>query len=94
MVETFFFSFRSDISYTADNNDLLDDDESSKVPILKPLSKLSKSKNVAPSGDAVSNDRLERGESENSLLHLTDDEVFLRKGMDEDGSFREGKYAE
>ena len=32
--------------------------------------------------------------SENSLLNLTDEELWLRKGMDEDGSFREGRYAD
>ena len=32
--------------------------------------------------------------SENSLLNLTDEDLWLRKGMDEDGSFREGRYSE
>jgi len=31
--------------------------------------------------------------SENSLLNLTDEDLWLRRGMDEDGSFREGRYA-
>lgn len=31
--------------------------------------------------------------SENSLLNLTEDELLLTKGFDEDGSFR-GRYAE
>ena len=45
-------------------------------------------KNGVPSGgvEAVSG-------SENSLLNLTDEDEWLRKGMDEDGSFR-GNYIE
>ena len=31
--------------------------------------------------------------SENSLLNITDEDEWLKKGMDEDGSFREGHYA-
>merc|ERR1712029_133141 len=31
--------------------------------------------------------------SENSLLTMTDEDEYLKRGMDEDGSFREGHYA-
>ena len=74
------------------DNDLLDDGDNpndSKRPIFAP--KNGKGKDSDPKrlskADPV-------GGSENSLLNLTDEEIWLRKGMDEDGSFREGRYAD
>ena len=31
----------------------------------------------------------DKSNSENSLLNMTDEDMWLRKGMDEDGSFRQ-----
>ena len=43
-----------------------------------------------PAAAAGSKDRISG--SENSLLTITDEDEYLKRGMDEDGSFREGHY--
>lgn len=72
---------RSDIQYSIDDDteSLHKDPEDNKTPIIKP------NRNNALIDPEIKG-------SENSLLNLTDDEdLWLRKGMDEDGSFR-GRY--
>ena len=87
---------RSDIHYSIDdddedneddegkslNNDLLDGN-SAKKPIFRGSSTNGGLKKAADGLRA----------SENSLLNAEDD-LWLVKGMEEDGSFREGRYAE
>lgn len=73
---------RTDIHYSIDeDNDgkersLLDPDKSGSTPIFTP-------KTLKQLSDITKG-------SENSLLNLTDEDLWLRKGMDEDGSFRGG----
>lgn len=62
-------------------------------PIFKPGGKAKSGSKTGDSG-LLLDDAAAMGGSENSLLNLTDEEMWLRKGMDEDGSFREGRYAE
>ncbi len=94
---------RSDIHYSVDgaedgllgNEEGLDDTALSKAPIIKDGRK-AKVVTATEGGKGKSSQSLEKdavGGSENSLLNLTDEELWLRKGMDEDGSFREGRYA-
>ena len=86
---------RSDIHYSIDDddeddedgkgveNDLLDGNGTVKKPIFRG--------STSNGGLKKGNDGL-RG-SENSLLNAEDD-MWLVKGMEEDGSFREGRYAQ
>ena len=93
---------RSDIQYSINdesdgdegeydvNNDLLDgggkgDGNNGKIekPIFRGSSKNGGLKNAVYGGG-----------SENSLLEGTDDLIRLTRGMSEDGSFREGRYAD
>ena len=92
---------RSDIQYSINdesdgdegeydvNNDLLDGggkgDNNGKIekPIFRGSSKNGGLKNAVYGGG-----------SENSLLEGTDDLIRLTRGMSEDGSFREGRYAD
>jgi len=50
--------------------------------------------NGAPNGHAakVAGSKEGISGSENSLLTMTDEDEYLKRGMDEDGSFREGHY--
>jgi len=71
--------FRSDIQYSIDDDTESlhkDADPESRTPIIKPSSR------------QLSNNSDLKG-SENSLLNMTDEDLWLRKGMDEDGSFRQ-----
>lgn len=99
---------KSDIHYSIDNenddieNDLLDNDsddledeyevDQSGEKVKKPKKKKKPIYNGKANSN-LDNANVTRG-SENSLLNLTDDDLLLRKGMDEDGSFREGRYAD
>jgi len=70
---------RSDIQYSIDDDTESlhkDADPESRTPIIKPSSR------------QLSNNSDLKG-SENSLLNMTDEDLWLRKGMDEDGSFRQ-----
>ena len=85
---------RSDIQYSINdesdgdegeydvNNDLLDGKDGKEKPIFRGSSKNGGLKHPVYGG------------SENSLLEGTDDLIRLTRGMSEDGSFREGRYAE
>ena len=71
--------YRSDIQYSIDDDTESlhkDADPESRTPIIKPSSR------------QLSNNSDLKG-SENSLLNMTDEDLWLRKGMDEDGSFRQ-----
>ena len=66
------------------NNDLLDGKgDKIEKPIFRGSSKNGGLKNAVYGGG-----------SENSLLEGTDDLIRLTRGMSEDGSFREGRYAD
>ncbi len=88
---------RSDIHYSIDDDDEDDDEEGKSVhndlldgagkkPIIRGSSSNGGLKKAGGAGGDL------RG-SENSLLNAEDD-LWLVKGMEEDGSFREGRYAE
>ena len=75
----YYLSCRSDIQYSIDDDTESlhkDADPESRTPIIKPSSR------------QLSNNSDLKG-SENSLLNMTDEDLWLRKGMDEDGSFRQ-----
>ena len=75
----FLYFYRSDIQYSIDDDTESlhkDADPESRTPIIKPSSR------------QLSNNSDLKG-SENSLLNMTDEDLWLRKGMDEDGSFRQ-----
>lgn len=74
---------RSDIQYSIDDDteSLHKDDPetaTNRTPIIKPKYQ-----------NQVSNSSELLKGSENSLLNMTDEDMWLRKGMDEDGSFRQ-----
>lgn len=73
---------RSDIQYSIDDDTESlhkDLDNDNRTPIIKP-----NSNRRSP----LENHSDLKG-SENSLLNMTDEDLWLRKGMDEDGSFRQ-----
>jgi len=80
---------RSEIQYSIDDDTEslhkeLDPDLNTTTPIIKPSSNNKPKGNSSP---LASNGDLKG--SENSLLNMTDEDLWLRKGMDEDGSFRQ-----
>jgi len=77
---------RSDIQYSIDDEEEGlhkgdDGDNTTTTPIIKPNGNNKRSSPLASNGDLKG--------SENSLLNMTDEDLWLRKGMDEDGSFRQ-----
>ena len=78
-IDFLYYFYRSDIQYSIDDDTESlhkDADPESRTPIIKPSSR------------QLSNNSDLKG-SENSLLNMTDEDLWLRKGMDEDGSFRQ-----
>lgn len=72
---------RSDIQYSIDDDtESLHKELEGETPIIKPSSHR-RNGNLDNNGDLKG--------SENSLLNMTDEDLWLRKGMDEDGSFRQ-----
>jgi hypothetical protein len=86
---------RSDIQYSIDDDTEslhkeLDPELNTTTPIIKPSSTHKLKNGDLQKGDSsplASNGDLKG--SENSLLNMTDEDLWLRKGMDEDGSFRQ-----
>lgn len=73
---------RSDIQYSIDDDtESLHKELEGETPIIKPSSNHRRNGNLDHNGDLKG--------SENSLLNMTDEDLWLRKGMDEDGSFRQ-----
>jgi len=79
---------RSDIQYSIDDDteslhkELDPELSTTRTPIIK-----SSQRNGRNASPLDTNADLKG--SENSLLNMTDEDLWLRKGMDEDGSFRQ-----
>ncbi len=88
---------RSDVPYSVDDvgggGDLEGGNGTASDALLENGGDSAKKSPIYAPKDPSSKKRPREG-SESSLLNLTDEELWLRKGMDEDGSFREGRYAE